>query len=238
MCNLYTMKLSRDEVRHLMAHYQLIGKEWGEIYEKEMEGLNTTGEVYPKYTAPVVIEQGGVQVLDHMRWGMPGPMLPNEKSTRPKFITNVRNTASRHWTPWLGGAEVTVGKDGNRGGRCLVPAVAFAEPDENTSKPVIFRWFKRADGLPFFFAGVWREWTGDHGTIKAPDVAKHRLFAVLTTNVCEDVKPYHQKATPLILQTAEDVQRWLRGTMMDALELQKPAPEKSLVVQPERKKAA
>jgi hypothetical protein len=27
----------------------------------------------------------------------------------------------------------------------------FAEPDRNTSKPVINRWFGRADGMPFFF---------------------------------------------------------------------------------------
>ena len=129
-----------------------------------------------------------------------------------------------------------VGKDGNRGGRCLVPAAAFSEPDQNTSKPVINRWFRRADGLPFFFAGVWREWTGDHGTIKAPDVAKHRLYAFLTTDASPDVQPYHTKATPLILRTAEDVQRWLRGTMLEALELQKPAEEKSLAVLQEKKK--
>ena len=35
---------------------------------------------------------------------------------------------SKHWTPWLAAAEVVVGKDKNAGGRCLVPAAAFAEP--------------------------------------------------------------------------------------------------------------
>ena len=28
MCNLYTYKLSRDEIRGLMEHYKLIGEEW------------------------------------------------------------------------------------------------------------------------------------------------------------------------------------------------------------------
>jgi putative SOS response-associated peptidase YedK len=139
----------------------------------------------------------------------------------------VRNTASRHWTPWLGGCDVSVGKDKRGGGRCLVPASSFAEPDEHTSNPRINRWFQRADGLPLFFAGVWCTWEGDHGTIKAPDVASHRRFAFLTTEASEDVKPYHSKATPLILRTADDVRRWLNGTMMDALELQKPV-EKAL----------
>ena len=231
MCNLYTYKLSRDEMAGLMQHYKLIGQVWAEDLAKAMQGLNASGEVYPKYTAPVVIEQNGVQVLDRLKWGMPGPFIPGQKSTRPRFISNVRNTVSKHWTPWLAAAEVVVGKDKNAGGRCLVPAAAFAEPDEHTSKPVINRWFKRTDGLPFFFAGVWREWTGDHGTIKAPDVAKHRLFAFLTTDVGEDVRPVHSKATPLILRTPADVEQWLHGTAAEALELQKtPAPKGTLTI--------
>lgn len=238
MCNLYTYKLSRDEMRGLMQHYKLIGKQWTEL-ENEVRGMNDDGRVYPKYSAPVVIEKSGKQSLERMKWGMVGPRLPWEKAdARPKFLTNVRNTASAHWKPWLAGTDVVVGKDKNQGGRCLVPASAFAEPDEHTDNPRINRWFKRADKLPFFFAGVWREWTGDHGTIKKPDVGKHRLFAFLTTDVCADVKPVHSKATPLILRTAADVEQWLKGSMAEALELQKPAPEKTLVIVPEQKKAA
>jgi putative SOS response-associated peptidase YedK len=52
---------------------------------------------------------------------------------------------------------VTIGKDKLQGGRCIVPATMFAEPDRNTSKPVVNRWFGRTDGVPFFFAGIWRE---------------------------------------------------------------------------------
>ncbi|MBX9942943.1 MAG: hypothetical protein K2Y40_02580 [Reyranella sp.] len=35
MCNLYTLRLSRDEVRHLLKHYKLIGKEWAEVMAPE-----------------------------------------------------------------------------------------------------------------------------------------------------------------------------------------------------------
>jgi len=28
MCNLYTQKLARDEVRHLIGHYKLMGQQW------------------------------------------------------------------------------------------------------------------------------------------------------------------------------------------------------------------
>lgn len=238
VCNLYTFKLSRDEVRGLLQHYKLIGREWTDLMTKDQAGMNADGRVFPKYPAPVVIERGdGKQAMEMMKWGLPGPTF-GKPDARPSFITNVRNTASKHWTSWLAGTSVVVGKDKNEGGRCLVPAASFAEPDEHTSNPRINRWFRRADGLPFFFAGIWREWTGDHGTIKKPDVGKHRLFAFLTTSAADDVKPYHSKATPLILRTAEDVERWLHGNMMEALELQKPTPAKSLVVVPEKKKAA
>jgi hypothetical protein len=78
-------------------------------------------------------------------------------------------------------SSVVVGKDKNKGGRCIVPASAFAEPDRNTASPVLNRWFVRADGLPFFFAGIWREWLGDRGTEKEPNVGLHQLYAFLTT---------------------------------------------------------
>jgi putative SOS response-associated peptidase YedK len=89
-------------------------------------------------------------------------------------VTNVRNTKSGHWRPWLASSSVVVGKDQNKGGRCIVPASAFAEPDRNTASPVINRWFVRADGVPFFFAGIWREWQGDRGTKKEPNVRAQR----------------------------------------------------------------
>ena len=52
MCNLYTYKLSRDEIRGLLQHYKLIGRQWAEVFEKEMAGKNDEALVYPKYQAP------------------------------------------------------------------------------------------------------------------------------------------------------------------------------------------
>ena len=84
--------------------------------------------------------------------------------------------------------------------------------------------------LPFFFAGIWREWTGDRGTIAKPDVGKHRLYAFLTTEPNGVVEPIHNKAMPVMLMTAKDVELWLTGTIEKALKLQKPAPDKAIVV--------
>lgn len=62
------------------------------------------------------------------------PLPPFMKSKAP--VTNIRNTASNYWKPWLKNPEQ----------RCVAPATAFSEPDRNTSKPVQFRWCKRAEG--------------------------------------------------------------------------------------------
>src|SRR5215831_6557991 len=109
MCNLYTYKLSRDEVRGLLEHYKLVGREWAEIFEKEMAGKNDEALVYPKYQAPVVILRDGAQQLEHMGWGMPAPLpplRPGEKPKRPSFITNARNLKLGMWKQWLAAGNV------------------------------------------------------------------------------------------------------------------------------------
>jgi putative SOS response-associated peptidase YedK len=99
---------------------------------------------------------------------------------------------------------------------------------------VVFRWFQRADGLPFFFAGIWREWQGDRGTKAAPNVGLHRVYAFLTTEPNGVVAPIHNKAMPVMLMTSEDIERWLTGTMDEALELQKPANDDAVVMTTEK----
>jgi putative SOS response-associated peptidase YedK len=120
MCNLYTYKLSRDEIRGLMQHYKLIGTEWAELFDNEMAGKNDEALVYPKYQAPVVIVQDSEREFAHLGWGMPAPvppLTPGEKPKRPGFLTNVRNTRSGHWRNCLAAPAVTVGKDKLQGGR-------------------------------------------------------------------------------------------------------------------------
>ena len=102
-----------------------------------------------------------------------------------------------------------------------------------------WRWFERADGQPFFFAGIWRAWTGDRGTKKAPRVGDHALFSIMTTEPNAIVEPVHDKAMPVMLMTDEDIDRWLHGsTLEDALAMQKPAPDEAIVMRPPEVKAA
>ena len=70
MCNLYTYKLSRDEIRGLMQHYKLIGRQWAEVFELEMAGKNDEALVYPQNQAPVVVVRDGAR--DTKKGDMPG----------------------------------------------------------------------------------------------------------------------------------------------------------------------
>lgn len=97
---------------------------------------------------------------------------------------------------------------------------------------------QQADGEPFFFAGIWREWEGDRGTKKAPNVGRHKLYSFLTTSPNGIVEPIHNKAMPVMLMTPADVGRWLEGTTEEALQLQRPAPEQSIVMDPSLEKKA
>ncbi|MCA0247706.1 MAG: SOS response-associated peptidase family protein [Proteobacteria bacterium] len=221
MCNLYTVRLSRDEVAGLLRHRQLIGTNF-------RDPMN----VYPNGDAPVMVAEGdGSIAFKDMRWGFPKP--PNVPGGG--YVTNVRNTTSSFWKPWLKEPSVKVGND--VGGRCLVPVVKFAEPDKNTGMkthgtPSVNRWFARPDGSLFAFAGIWRTWTGDRGTKTKPDVGQHRLYSFLTTDPAAVVKPIHEKATPLILTTKDEIETWLTAPMDEALKLQQPARPGVIVLLP------
>jgi putative SOS response-associated peptidase YedK len=217
MCNLYT--LAPWEVRHLIQHYRLIGTDFEEV----MRGRNETLDVYPNRPAPVVIEQDGQRIVrQDMLWGFP-PFKPGAG-----YGTNFRTLKNHLWRGWL-----------DREHRCVVPATAFAEPDRNTSKPVVWRWFERSDKQPFFFAGIWRPWTGDRGSKKKPNIGDHALFSIMTTEPNAIVEPIHEKAMPVMLMTPEDVEQWLHGVSVDdALTMQKSAPDDAIVIRPAEKKAA
>jgi putative SOS response-associated peptidase YedK len=81
-----------------------------------------------------------------------------------------------------------------------------------------------------FFAGIWREWEGDRGTKKVPDVGRHLVFSFLTTDACEDVKPIHPDATPVLLLDEPAREAWMTAPWEVAKDLQKPPPVGSLKV--------
>jgi putative SOS response-associated peptidase YedK len=155
-----------------------------------------------------VLGDRGELRLDAMRWGFP----PVQKS----LVTNVRNTASSFWRPWL-----------RTDYRCLVFGTRFAE--WSPIPPKGDRWFQMADGQPFAFAGIWRPWHGTRGTKAAPAEGAHRLFVFLTTEPNAVVAPIHPKAMPVILPPS-NWDQWLTGSIEEALELKRPLPDEALAL--------
>jgi len=216
MCNLYTWKMTAEEMRALKLHFQFIGTTWAEWEERQRRQNEPIEDVYPNRRAPVVVLENGEHVVrEDMLWGFP------KFQSDASWDTNFRMLENRKWRTWL-----------DRKHRCVVPAMAFAEPDRNTPKgAMMWRWFSRADKLPFFFAGIWRPWIGDRGTRQAPNIGNHTLFSIMTTEPNRVVAPVHERAMPVMLMTAEDVDRWLTGSFVeDAQAMQKPTADDALVV--------
>ncbi len=159
--------------------------------------------VFPDQTAPVILaESSGERVMRAMRWGFPPP----QPGGRP--VTNIRNTASPFWRGWL-----------RREFRCLVPATSFCEYDEAHAKRPT--WFALGPARPpFAFAGLWRPWTGRR---KGED-GEHALFAFLTTDANDLVRPVHARAMPVVLTEPAEWDAWLTAETATALALQRALP--------------
>jgi putative SOS response-associated peptidase YedK len=162
-----------------------------------------------------------VRVLSKNSAGFPPP----KAGLRP--VTNVRNYSSPQWRPWL-----------KHGFRCLVPATSFCEYTD--SLPKVANWFALDDTRPLFaFAGIWRPWTGARGT-KAERKAlaeetgseerEHHVFAFLTTEANDVVRPIHQKAMPVILRQGAEWDQWLDGETEAAMQLARPLPDNALKI--------
>jgi putative SOS response-associated peptidase YedK len=187
MCNRYA-----SDIRKAGKEKEYWGfEEWSETR------INSILEVFPKSVGPILKpNQNGALEWTAMRWGLPGP---------PQFgaapVTNIRNIRSPHWRPLLG-----------REHRCLVPFTAFSEYEDNSPKGAkVIRWFAPPDRGVMFFAGLWREWHGDFGAKKTPNVGAHKLFSFLTTDANDLVRPVHAKAMPVILRTASECDEWLKA---------------------------
>jgi len=93
-------------------------------------------------------------------------------------------------------------------------------------------------GTPFFFAGIWRPWTGDRGTKAKPNVGDHLLFSFLTTGPNAVVAPIHPMAMPVLLLDEAAAVHWLRRSNEEAVALQRPANDAAVELLPLEAKAA
>jgi putative SOS response-associated peptidase YedK len=114
-----------------------------------------------------------------------------------------------------------------QGQRCIIPAVSFDEPCWETGRNVWWR-FRRADGAPWGLAGLWNAWVN-------PEPGEFfQSFTVLTINA--DAHPLMSRmhkpdpASPpdrqdkrsVIAIELADTDRWLLGSVKDAVALARP----------------
>jgi putative SOS response-associated peptidase YedK len=229
MCNLYSMTKGQQAIRDLARAMR-----------------DTTGNlpplpgIFPDYPAPIVRNaRDGVRELAMVRWGMPSSRRAIFEAAKKRAgkleakgktvdfdellrmepdagTTNVRNTTSAHWKPWLGPAN-----------RCVVPLTSFSEFDHGARQDV---WFALAEDRPLaFFAGIWTPaWTGVR-KIKT-GIETTDLFAFLTTDPNAEVGAIHPKAMPVILTTPDEVEAWMTAPWEEAKALQRPRPDGVLAV--------
>lgn len=227
MCNLYSITKGQQAII-----------EFTRAMRDKTGNLPPQPGVFPDYWASIVRNSVEGRELVMARWGMPSSHRAIYEATKKRAraldakgkpvdfgallrmepdsgTTNIRNTASAHWTRWLGVES-----------RCVVPFTSFSEFNREAGGDI---WFAFDGSRPLaFFAGITTRWTSVRKVREGETT--NDLFGFLTTEPNAEVAVVHPKAMPVILRTPDEVDAWLDAPMNEALTLQRPLPDGSLQI--------
>ena len=207
MCNLYSVTKGQQAIRELA----------GAMRDKT-GNLPPLPAIFPDYAAPIVRNQPDGRELTMARWGMPSPVFARKGKKSDPGVTNVRNVKSPHWRRWL---EVE--------SRCVVPFTSFSENEalpDGTHPPV---WFAFDETRPARFL------CGHLDTLDLRPKGEgrrddERHFRVLDNRAKQAGRSIHANAMPVILTTPEEIDTWMMAPPGEALKLQGPLPDDSLMI--------
>ncbi|WP_300064524.1 SOS response-associated peptidase family protein [uncultured Roseobacter sp.] len=122
MCNLYSMTMPLDAMRHMFD------------FEPDRAGvgnLEPLRAIWPKNEAPIVLIDDGDRELVRASWGFltPNKSKKTGKWLKPKPWNNTRDDKVRSAPLWRDSFETR---------RCLVPATAYAEATGRN--PATYHW--------------------------------------------------------------------------------------------------
>jgi putative SOS response-associated peptidase YedK len=183
--------------------------------------------VGPSRGVPAVVETDEhKRVLDVFRWGLV-PHWAKDPKVGYKMI-NAR-------------AETVASKPAYRTAlsrrRCLIVVDAFYEwmaPDPTQPKKKVPYYFRRADGAPITFAGLYETWWEKRSEEPDPETYL-QTCVIVTTDAGPDMVPVHDRMPVIIEEANRD--RWLDPELHDTHELTGllvPSPAGTLVRHPVR----
>ena len=205
MFNLYSVTKPRATIRELAkVTVDILGK------------LPPLPEIFPDKKAPVVVTRpyDGQRELLMMRWGLPPTPGPG--------VGEIKN--------FFNADEAWLRPDLRPYYRCLIPVTSFCKYEDMDGKTVP-TWYARDEMRPpFFFAGIWQSWRGVRGSKPNAAGAHHMLFAILVTKQYTKVGTVRDNAKPVLLLTEQEREKWMTASAEQALELQKPEKDGTLMV--------
>ncbi|HKI36710.1 MAG TPA: SOS response-associated peptidase [Gemmataceae bacterium] len=178
MCGRFTLFASGDELARLFG-FETAG----------VPALEPRYNVAPTQPVAAVRLDDGRRALVLLRWGLI-PSWAKDPGIGNSLINARSETA----------AEKPSFRSAFRQRRCLVPASGFYEWQATGGKHKQPYHFRRRDGKPFAFAGLWERWhDGDGQPVET--------CAILTTEANAVVRPVHDRM-PVILPPG-DFAAWL-----------------------------